>query len=68
MINKNNLNALRAALAEALDELKQAGDTSERGVERQWVLLVAIKVQAAADLAEGVEPVEQVETVEPVNG
>lgn len=66
---KSDLDKLRSALAEALAELKQAGDTSARGVERQWVLLVAVKVQAAADLAEGVEPadVEQV-NVEPVNG
>lgn len=55
---KNNLDTLKAVLAEALAELKQAGDTAARGVERQWVLLVGVKVQAAADLAEGVEPVE----------
>ena len=56
MIERNKLEELRAALAEALAELQQAEWSEARGVSRQWCMLVGVKVRHAAALANGVEP------------
>lgn len=52
----DHVEKLRAALADALGELQQAQGSATRGIERQWVALVLVKVSHAAELADGVEP------------
>lgn len=66
-MNSTQVEKLRTALADAMAELQQAQGSEPRGIERQWVALVLVKVEHAAMLADGVEPDQQVvELVEPV--